>query len=482
MSLIDSILKKNAAIAPAAAIPNGETYVPRKEMKEAESLPAPPFPLHVLPKKYRDIVEDCARYLSYPKDFTAASMVAATSVAIGRTHDFTNGIWHEGGCVYLALVAPPGTMKSHPLSFAMHPITEENKKTVREYNRQRSEIAASGNPGTPEDKQMIYGDFTIETLMRGLKKNPRGVAVYLDELRAWIQNFNRYNAGSEQEIWLMNWSGSQIPINRSNYKSILERTDIPVVGTIQPSLLEDIGKGGRAQNGFVERMLFCYPDYVPVVPLTKRKQRTSDVYHVLLRRYIPLVQQLLDYNLLQEGDLLNDEERHPLICDEDAEDALIDFLNALKTRMEVIDNEFQRNIYSKMQTYACRFTMLLHLMHQAANELPKDDSFPPKDYVNVALPTVEKACELTEYFLKHALKAQDQISAATPLDRLPKNIRNWYSAIPSGTEISTSQVEDIAFKFGISRAAMFSYLNCTDMAKKLFIRTRHGMYEKIYHK
>ena len=97
------------------ASPATETYVPMAGMKESESYKVPSFPIETLPVKHQNIVMELNKYLAYPMDFTAAGMIAAASIATGRTHTINNGIWEDGACVYLAIVAPPGTMKSHPL-------------------------------------------------------------------------------------------------------------------------------------------------------------------------------------------------------------------------------------------------------------------------------------------------------------------------------------------------------------------------------
>jgi len=456
-------------------------YTPNPHLRDTDIVSAPAFPLYVLPAKHQDIIGEAQKYLSYPPDFTAVGMIAAASIAVGRTHTFNNGMWHDGACIYLAVVAPPGTKKSHPVEFALLPCIEANKRAIRKYNKERNLSISGGGTGEVSDEQFIYSDFTIETLTRGLKKYPRGVSVYIDELKAWFQNFNRYNAGSEQEFWLMNWSGKTIALNRSNYKNVLDRTYIPVVGTIQPGLLEDIGKGGRNLSGFIERILFCYPDHVEITPYKRRRDRTFDIAHQLQMRYTPLVTRLLDMTLSTIPDD-SDAEEIPVevICEEAAEDILTDFLNNLQDRIKTIDNEYVRNIYSKMHNYVGRFTLLLHLMHESAGEVT-DRMFNPSGEVRIGTDIVKKAIALTEYFLVHGLKAQNQINSSTPLDRLPQNIRRWYAEIPSGQEVSTDIIENITIKHGLSRATMFNYLGETDPRKKLFLRARHGYYEKLYH-
>lgn len=459
-----------------------ETYVPMAGMKETESYKVPNFPIETLPVKHQHIVMELNKYLAYPTDFTAAGMIAAASIASGRTHTINNGIWEDGACVYLAIVAPPGTMKSHPLEFALGPCITKNKQAIKQYIREKNELSAEGSSNEPrKDDQFLYSDFTIETLTRAIRKNSRGVAVYIDELKAWIANFNRYNSGSEAEFWLMNWSGKPYALNRATYKSILDKTFIPVVGTIQPGLLEDIGKGGRALSGFIERILFCFPDEIPIEPFKRRRDRSLDVYHQIMARYTPLVTNILDHQRLPGGN--NEDETdaaYMCILEESAEDRLIEYMNELKKKMDLIDNEYVRNIYSKMQNYLTRFTLMLHLMHEAAGEVTHRSMNGGE--VRISMPIVLKAITLTEYFLNHSLKAQSAINASTPLDRLPRNIRNWYADLPTGDQLTTNIVERYAMKHGLSRAQMFVYLSEHDPKKRIFHKERHGVYTKLFHR
>lgn len=487
-SVLDRILSTRPATPGSSArksAPIGEGYTPNPEMRENDEVVAPSFPLEALPPRIRRIIEDCYNYLSYPRDFTAAGILAATSIAIARTHRVKYQ-WDETGTVYMALVAPPGTAKSHPLKFALEPVIQANKKAIRDYNKAQKMLADTGQPTTGlRDNQCLFSDFTIEALVRACSSNPRGIAVYLDELRAWFQNFNRYNSGSEQEFWLQNWSNTPLAVTRLTRKTFLDHPSISVVGTIQPSLLEDIGKGGRAQNGFVERMLFCYPDSVPVIPLKKRHER-SDTYHIIQKNYHPIMQTILDKHMLVHGIEDEDDQPHEVWLAPEADDLLTDFLNYLKEEMQGLENEYLRNVYSKMQTYTIRFCLLIHILDWACESQSNAD-FPPDSTLLITSQQVERACWLTEYFLNHAMKTHNAVNGATPIAKLPKNYRQWYNELPNGRTFTTNEAEAIAPKHQISRATMFRLLNEPNQDKRIFLKIRNGggntpgEYEKIYY-
>lgn len=475
---------KKAPITPPPAT-NGQqhyqpdqSYQPNPNLREDDRVQVPEFPFDVFPDRIRKIIEDCHRYLSYPKDFTAAGILAATAIAVGRTWKAVYQ-WEETACLYLALVAPPGTAKTHPLLFALNPIIQANKKAIREFNQQREALEKAEITTAATDKQCLFGDFTIEALLKAATQNRRGISVYMDELRGFFSNFNRYNAGSEQEFWLQNWSGSPYAVTRMGRKYFLEWLAISIVGTIQPSLLDEIGKGGRAHNGFVERILFCYPDNVPVIRLRRRNER-SDTKHILLKNYTPVIEHILAQTLAIQGNDYGEEDTaNELYFSPEADDLITDFINILKEQMDTHENEYVRNVYSKMQTYAIRFCILVNRLRQAC-EYHTNKDFPPNDDQTIVSDDVAKATILTEYFLKHAMKAHNDISGSTPLDKLPRDIQKFYRSIPIGQEISTMELELKAVEHQMSRATLFRMLNESNPEKKLFTKLRHGVYERLY--
>lgn len=476
---IESKGKRNVAMPQSASIP-AQAYVPNPDMEMDDVVSAPSFPLHVFPERMQRVVKDCEEYMSFPPDITAGGIMAAMALAIARTHRlYYQGEWRETACIYMAIVAPPGSAKSHPLKFALEPIISANKKAIKDYSRAMEELAKNGEPTENlQDKQCLFSDFTIEALTRSIQRNPRGISVYIDELRAWFQNFNRYNSGSEQEFWLQNWSGMSMAITRLTKKAWLEWPSISVVGTIQPSMLEDIGKGGRSQNGFAERMLFIFPDNVPVLKLRKRMER-SDTSVIMQKNYAPVLQTILDMRLAIQGNSEEEPEPHELFFEASADDYMTDYLNDLKKRMELLDNEYLRNVYSKMQTYSLRFCLILNRMEYACN-YHTNKEFPPNDDYTVTVAQAGKAAELTEYFLKHALKANNAINSNTPLAKMPRDLLKFYRALPMGSTFTTRDAEDVAVKYHVSRATMFRLLSETDPQKRIFQKIRHGEWERMY--
>lgn len=480
---LSEIKRMAAAIAQAPTpTPPAETpYVPNPDMKNTDTVEVPNFPKEVLPPMFRTIADDCTKHLSFPHEFTCVSMIGAVAVAMGRTQHL-RWRWNSGGCIFLALVAPPGTAKSHPLSFCLKPIIQRDKKNRKEY---QDRVTMAAMEGVPTDglkkKQILYSDFTIESLIDGLRRNQRGIAVYLDELRAWVNNFNRYNAGSEQEFWLTNWSGEYMAVDRKTSSASIQHSDISVVGTIQPGLLDDIGKGGRANAGFVERILFCYPNKVPVMKFKKKAELNQSAFFDLQQAWDRILCKILDTDQLDPTAENADERRHILDFTDEADDLATEYINLLKDELERHDNEFIRNVYSKMQTYFLRFCLILQNMHVAAGDIGYDPFDRPNasgDASWIGPPIVDKAVLLTDYFLKHSLKAVSVINNVTPLAKMPTNLLNWYRELP--LIFTTQEAETVGVKHGITRRTMFIHLNQQEGNKRIFQKIKHGQYEKLF--
>ena len=67
----------------------------KKEEKTAEKTIRNPFPLDVLPRKMREIIDEANTTLGFPKDYLAMSMLTAVAAAVGNTHTTPN-TWQGG--------------------------------------------------------------------------------------------------------------------------------------------------------------------------------------------------------------------------------------------------------------------------------------------------------------------------------------------------------------------------------------------------
>ena len=227
------------------------------------------FPVHVFPDRLQRIIRELHDSNGFPVDYTAASMMAAISVAIGNSHRVeVKRNWHESVILYIAIVGRPGACKSHPLAFAMQPLVNADWKNNLDYQKKYCEyqqaIAMSRKervhagfeqfPKEPKRLRYLVSDVTQEGLSAIHSHNPRGLCLWVDELSAWFKNFTRYNNGSEEQFWLSAFNGSTTMSDRKNSQNsiFIKRPFISVVGTIQKRLLTELANGERAANGLAQ--------------------------------------------------------------------------------------------------------------------------------------------------------------------------------------------------------------------------------------
>jgi len=448
----------------------------RKELEARKIKPDILFPIDAFPKLFQEIIMATKECLKFPVDFTCLSMLYTISVAIGNTFriEVKKG-WTEIAVIYAILIGPPGTNKSHPLTFALKPLQDADSREFKRYNDSKKEfdkiMAMSKNerksagvedPEEPVWKQNLISDATPEALAHAHKLNPRGIGAYHDEIASWTKNFNRYNSGSEEQFWLSNWSGKPITINRKTAGN----THIPfpfidVIGTIQPGILKDFASSNRVNNGFLDRILYAFPS-----SLKKEYWSEKEMDQHLIDRWYQIVKKVLSI-----GTTLNaDGYIEPTIIklNPDAKDLLFQWQRELTDQSNGSGDDEEKAIYSKIEMYVPRLSLILELAKYGCSD---DSGNLP---TSISTESVKGAIMLVEYFKQTALMVRDIVSSTDPLAGLSEQKKTLYQLLPD--EFTTAEGIDLADSMNIlkERAAKKFFQD-----KQLFKRIKHGKYEKL---
>lgn len=443
----------------------------KKQGMEALKKQSNSFPLDVFPRSIQEIITATNRDLNYPVDFIGASMLFASSVAIGNTYraQIKNG-WLESPVIYLAIVGHAGTNKSHPLSFALQPILEQDKRTYRQYeecrleyektlrlSKKEREDKAIEEPVKPIWKKSLLSDFTPEALVEVHKFNKRGIGVYIDELAGWFKNFNRYNTGSEMEFWLSAWSAKQINIDRKTGDPVfIPMPFISVAGTIQNGILNELAKDNRTQNGFIDRILFVIPD-----DIQKSYWTESELDPIIIKNWERIISNLLTLSFT------NDKTLNPipkiLEFTMDARSLLFEWQKRNTNQSNDTEDAGLKGIYSKMEMYAIRLSLILEMMKFACDE---------SNLHSVGIEAVQGSLKLVEYFKNSAIKVHSIISNSNPLEKYPIVKQSLYKALPEtftteqGLMIAADRgVPERTFKRFIKEQELFQWLSQGEYAK-----------------
>jgi len=429
------------------------------------------FPVEAFPQAIQDIIAATNSKLNFPIDFIGASILFAISVAIGNTFrvELKNG-FQKGVNIYLAIVGHAGTTKTHPLNFALKPVYTHDSKTIREYEKQMVNYekynSMSKKQRTEEGMDEIIkpiciktllSDYTPEALAETHKNNKRGLGVHVDELNGWIKNFDRYNNGSEQEFWNSVWSGMPINIDRKTGGSVhVSIPCISVAGTIQNGLLKELASNNRNNNGFMDRILFVFPNDVK-----KDYWSEDDIDITHIENWNNIINNIL--KLPFRLDEYDNPAPEILRFSPEAKTALYDWQ---KLNADLINEESDdrlRGIYNKLEDNVLRIALILEIMNRICDG---------KDIKSIGLESINGAIKLIEYFKYNAIKVHDYISNTNPLDRFPDHQQDLYDALPES--FKTEEGLQLIKQFDVSERGFYRFLK----NKELFKRIKKGEYQK----
>jgi len=430
------------------------------------------FPVEVFPQPIQEIIRATNESLNFPADFIGASLIYASSVAIGNTFkvEIKKG-FQESALIYLAIVARPGTNKTHPLTFAIEPIIERDTKTYQEYKKalQEYEKAVKLNkaekeqqnipePIKPAWKKFLLSDYTPEALAAVHLFNLRGIGVYCDELAGWFKNFNRYNKGSEMEFWISTFNSKPINIDRKTNEPIfIPKPFISVCGTIQTGIIKELAKESRTQNGFIDRILFVIPDNIQ-----KEYWGETELNPLISQNWAGIITHLL--NLPVQWDETLNPVPEILYFTPEAKKLLFKWQRENTDKCNEAESEALAGIFSKLDMYVARLALILQLLRWACNQGNKE---------SINIEAVEGAIQLIEYFRLSAEKVYN-ILASNPAETLPDNKRNFYNALPK--VFTTEQALEVCKQFEIPERTVKYFLT----NKELFDNVKHGYYEKNF--
>jgi hypothetical protein len=428
-----------------------------------------PFPVDALPEALQKIIADTHQNLKFPIDFIGASLLGATSVAIGNSYKAQlKSTFQANAVLFLAIVAPPGSNKSHPLNFALDPIRRHDEKAYADYEREKMKydrvMKSRQNDDETDERpkpvlrKILFQDYTPEALASSHKFNKRGIGVYAEEFAGWFKNFDKYKAkGSEQEFWLSTWSGFAISVDRKTSDPLyISMPYIPVIGTMTPGTLYELARHNRDKNGFIDRILFVMPNGIK-----KEYWSRTDINPETERCWYDLINKLLSLPV-QIDDEFNPVPK-VLQFTEEAENHLYEWQKTNTDESNECDDDAIGGIIKKMDVYVLRFSLILELLRWACGESDKQA---------IGIESVQGAVKLCDYFKRSANRVHSIVTNANPLEKYPMDKQNLFETLP-GT-FTTEEGKLIADNLGIKERTYKRFLKERD----LFTRISRGEYEK----
>ena len=368
--------------------------------------PAEPFPLDILPIPARDLAEAAARSIGCPVDFPAVATLAAAAGIIGRSASLlVKPGYFESACLYLALVGGPSSGKSPSLRAALAPVREIGRELHEDWRKALDswECSPDAEKGKkPTLRRIDTSDPTTEALGPILAANPRGMVVLPDEMTKWVMSMDQYKGGKggDRPFYLSAWGGEPVTIDRAKHAAepiMVPHPFLTIVGGMTPGMLGELAEGRGREDGFSARLLFAYPDRVP------RPYSEEGIPEAAAEAWSDLALSLWARPM---RDLDGKPAPHVVKMTHEARREWREWCQAHRDEQEADD--FPASLegpWGKLEAYAARLALILHLMDWAADPTRPADDVPPE------LPRriITDTARLVAYFKSHA----HRIRAAT---------------------------------------------------------------------
>ena len=371
------------------------------EINTPAALEFVPFPVRTLPEPVRAFVIDGAASIGCEASYIAVPLLAELAAAIGNTNRIAlKRGWTEPVNIWGVIVGPSGTLKTPAFKASMKFIRavqdrafKENKAAHSTWEAEQLQYEASltvwkrdamknttgdaytvgppEKPTPPKARRYIVSDTTTEALAPILLDNPRGVLLARDELAGWLGSFDRYaksgRGGADSAHWLSMHNGEAMTIDRKT--GIPPTIHVPsasvcITGGIQPGILTRAMGDEHHESGMLARLLFAMP------PLKAKRWNETDVNPETEAAVAKLFDRLLGLEMEVDPASPPDEPEYrprvlPLTANGKA--AWVRFYDEHAGEQAELSGDEQA-AWSKLEGYAARFALVIHLVRWAAND------------------------------------------------------------------------------------------------------------------
>lgn len=340
------------------------------------------LPTHGLNGKLQELIKTYTAVMQVPQDYFTCSMFSVASTLIGNKVTVWNGTYPNNPNIWLILVGNSGIGKSAPIKMLMQPIAdtqndnyEQYKSEMREWRKCKDE----DKPDKPHLKQFYVSDTTPEGLYKVLAENPNGLLLYRDEIKGFFDDMGRYNKSGEESNYLSIWDGTTVTINRKNDEPLyIKHPFLSMIGGTQPGLLKQMFSERLLQSGFLQRILFCYPEATFSHYSNKQLPQTCQV---TWNDYCHKLMQIPQCTLTLDGGAAKLYET---------------YYNELQDKMPSAD-EYVISMYNKLQISVLKWSVVAHFLG--------DDM----DVAEVTENDMGYSVDCMEYFERNWMKVYDKL-------------------------------------------------------------------------
>jgi hypothetical protein len=331
------------------------------------------FPVEIYPEFLQTYIKEVSITLNANIDFLGSALLWAVSMCIGNSLklEVKRG-WQESAIVWIVLVGRAGVGKTHTIKAITDVLEKISGAEVRKYAQameryenylelDKKEKMKMEKVEKPKKKKFIAEDITIEALSELHEQNKNGIGILRDELVGWIKDMNKYREGSDLQKYLSIWSNGVLSSDRKTSGSAyVDKAFISIIGGVQPNILSSVYTEENKENGFIDRLLICYPD------IEVGKYNTKQIDQSLIDHYSEFISFFYDQiktravNYDQYDNVIS----NVIPFSEEADIEWQRIFNEITDKENSDEeNEYIKSVLPKLKSYVCRFSLILEVLH-----------------------------------------------------------------------------------------------------------------------
>ena len=339
------------------------------------------LPFECLQVEIQGIIKNFAEVYQCDTDIIVSTIYAIVSIAVNKSIKLFDGKYTNYPSMWICHVAPSGSNKSAPVKMLFMPINELNEEAVVAYYEElRHTDKDDSNKPKPICKKLSLTDTTPEAIYKALSFMPQ--MVYRDEIKGMIDDFDRGIISNMLSIW----DSTSFCIDRKTEDpTFIREPFLDILGGIQPGLLKStFGNPQLMISGFNQRILFVYPDKLPVTYYSDNL-----LSEAIMPYWTNFVRDLMKL------------EPTTLSLSPEAKDFYCTYYNMLQDKKSSSD-DYMQYVYSKFQIIILRWSIVTHLLWEKTFEYYRKDTISGDEML--------QAIQCMNYFESAAEKVYHEIS------------------------------------------------------------------------
>ncbi len=415
------------------------------------------------PKTLQKLAAQIVAQEDYNEEYLLVSMLSATASACGNAVRMcVKGEWKTSPSLYTIIVGTPGQGKSHPLDFAYAPISKRDDELrehfIEKLDQKDNEKKHAATTAASVMERIKVSDFTPEALIQAHDANPRGIAIFVDEIMGMFASINQYSKGQLVEQLLTAYSGNALDVTRVSFERPvhIEHPCINIAGTTQTTRVRELFNRGFLQNGLLDRFMFCYPEDTTLSLWSQKKVKKADVS--VAEQWRLILEKIINLPFSKK-----EEENRMIHFSTAARKKFYDWHDeGVKIIAAGKVNEREQGRMMKTHLHVARTALCIQLLKWACGEGKLD---------NVDVESVRSAIQISEYFEDCYKRVNVYVSQHSMSPHLQMYIRGLK------TTFTTAEAVNLGDDMGMGRRNVMYTLSKL-LRLNVIVQIQRGKYRK----